>query len=63
VKKARRNKKRTKRDVEIRQEGKLMYVCLHQIRAVDYRRLSSRFGMVDEEDFKKIKTAFWRLYQ
>ena len=49
--------------VEIRQEGRLMYVCLHQIRAVDYRRLSSRLGVTDEEDFKKIKEAFLRLYQ
>lgn len=49
--------------VEIKQEGILMYICLHQIRVIDYRRLSSRIGIIDEEDFKKIKDAFWRLYK
>jgi mRNA-degrading endonuclease toxin of MazEF toxin-antitoxin module len=49
--------------VEVRQEGKLMYVCLHQIRTVDYRRLSSRLGTLDEEDFRKVNTAFGTLYK
>lgn len=49
--------------VEITQEGKNMYVCLHQIRAIDYRRLSSRLGQVDGNDFEKVKIAFLRLYQ
>ena len=49
--------------VEIRQEGKLMCICLHQIRVVDYRRLSTRLGIVDEEDFKRVKQAFRKLYK
>ncbi|OGF62105.1 hypothetical protein A2926_03430 [Candidatus Giovannonibacteria bacterium RIFCSPLOWO2_01_FULL_44_40] len=49
--------------VEITQEGKFMYVCLHQIRAVDYRRLSSRLGQIDSNDFDKVKAAFLRLYK
>jgi mRNA interferase MazF len=49
--------------VEIRQEGKVMFVCLHQMRTLDYRRLSNRMGVIDEEDFSRIKEAFWRLYK
>jgi len=49
--------------VPIRQEGKEMFACLHQIRAIDHRRLSTRFGIIDEEDFKKIKEAFDKLYK
>lgn len=44
-------------------EGRKMYACLHQARTIDYRRLSSRMGQVDSEDFKKIKEAFWNLYK
>ncbi|MDP2668778.1 MAG: type II toxin-antitoxin system PemK/MazF family toxin [bacterium] len=49
--------------IEITQEGKFMYVCLHQIRAVDYRRLSSRLGQIDSDDFDKVKAAFFKLYK
>ena len=49
--------------VEITQERKFMYVCLHQIRVIDYRRLSSRLGQIDGSDFEKIKTAFLQLYK
>ena len=48
--------------VEIKQEEKYIYVCLHQIRTIDYRRLSSKIGQVDTNDFRKIKEAFLRLY-
>ncbi|HEY4476371.1 MAG TPA: type II toxin-antitoxin system PemK/MazF family toxin [Candidatus Paceibacterota bacterium] len=47
----------------IKQEGRDMYVCLHQIRTIDYRRLSSRLGRMDEEDFRRVKETFWRLYK
>lgn len=49
--------------VNITQEGRSMCVCLHQIRVIDYKRLSSRLGVVDEEDFKRVKEAFWVLYK
>lgn len=49
--------------VEITQEGKSMYICLHQVRTIDYRRLSSRLGTVDSNDFEKVKVAFYTLYK
>lgn len=49
--------------VLIKQEGKEMFVCLHQVRTIDYRRLSTKMGQIDTNDFKKIKTAFNELYK
>jgi len=48
--------------VKIRQAGLETDVCLHQIRTIDYRRLSSKMGQVDTNDFAKIKDAFKKLY-
>ena len=48
--------------VEITQGDKIMYVCLHQIRTVDYRRLYSQLGQMDDNDFQKVTEAFTRLY-
>ena len=47
----------------IRQEGKDMFVCLHQVRTIDYRRLSTRLGQIDGDDFAKVKEVFWKLYK
>lgn len=49
--------------VPISYAGKNMYMCLHQIRVVDYRRLSGYLGQVNENDFTKIKERFFRLYK
>lgn len=49
--------------VHVKQGSKEMYVCLHQIRCIDYRRLSSRLGVLDEKDFKETKDAFEKLYK
>jgi len=49
--------------VTIKHEGREICICLHQIRAVDYRRLSCRMGQIDGNDFLKIKKAFWDLYE
>lgn len=49
--------------VKITQGDKIMYVCLHQIRTVDYRRLFSRLGQMDGDDFKKVKKSFFELYK
>lgn len=49
--------------VKFKQMGREMFVCLHQIRAIDHRRLSNRLGIIDEEDFKRIKAAFAELYK
>ncbi len=38
-------------------------VCLHQIRTIDYRRLFSKLGRLDEVDFRELKRSFLRLYQ
>lgn len=40
-----------------------MYVCLHQIRTIDYRRLSTRIGQIDEDDFNSVKVSFLNLYK
>jgi mRNA interferase MazF len=49
--------------VAIRQQSKQMVACLHQARAVDYRRLSSKLGRVDDEDFARVKDGFRNLYR
>ena len=48
--------------VTIKHAGKDTFVCLHQIRTLDYRRLSSRLGQIDSDDFDKVKSAFLKLY-
>ena len=35
--------------VQIKHAGRATFICLHQIRTIDYRRLSSRIGQVDDE--------------
>lgn len=47
--------------VGFRQKGKDMVACLHQSRAIDHRRLSSKLGSLDDEDFVKIRRGFHRL--
>jgi mRNA-degrading endonuclease toxin of MazEF toxin-antitoxin module len=42
--------------------GETYYLCLHQIRTIDYRRLSSRVGEINESDFMLAKKAFMKLY-
>lgn len=48
--------------VNIKQDGKEMVGCLHQSRAIDYRRLHRKLGQLDELDFKNVKTGFRSLY-
>lgn len=43
--------------------GKEMFICLHQIRSIDSRRLSTRLNMIDDDDFNRVKQAFWKLYK
>ncbi|MFA6392777.1 MAG: type II toxin-antitoxin system PemK/MazF family toxin [Candidatus Paceibacterota bacterium] len=40
-----------------------MFACLHQVRVVDYRRLFSKLGTLDGEDFKKVRIGFNSLYK
>ena len=49
--------------VKIKHAGKDTFVCLHQIRTIDYRRLSSQLGQIDENDFEAVKKAFHHLYK
>jgi mRNA interferase MazF len=45
------------------QHGKSMSACLHQARAIDYRRLSSRLGKIDGDDFARVKAGLRTLYK
>lgn len=36
--------------------------CLHQVRTIDYRRLSSKLGTLDDTDFAHVKEGFRELY-
>jgi mRNA interferase MazF len=49
--------------VPFRQKDKTMVACLHQARAIDYRRLSSKLGTIDDEDFDRVKAGFRMLYR
>lgn len=49
--------------VKIGQAGKDMFVCLHQIRTIDYRRLSTKLGQIDTNDFDRAKEAFRKLHK
>ena len=48
--------------VKFRQQELDMAACLHQARAIDYRRLSSKLGTLDDEDYSRIKSGFSSLY-
>ena len=48
--------------VRIRHQGKEMSACLHQIRSVDHRRLSSKLGRMDDTDFERLRKGFRNLY-
>ncbi len=49
--------------LKIKHAGKDTFVCLHQIRTVDFRRFSSQLGRIDESDFMAVKKAFDKLYK
>ncbi len=48
--------------VTFRHQGVEMCACLHQIRTVDYRRLWSKMGRMDEQERKKVEQGFYKLY-
>ncbi len=49
--------------VNFKQKGVEMSACLHQVRSVDYRRLVSYFGQLDDTDFSRVKAGFIKLCQ
>ena len=48
--------------VSFPQHGRIITACLHQARAVDYRRFYSKLSELYESDFIKIKEGFKNLY-
>jgi hypothetical protein len=38
------------------------FVCLNQIRVIDYRRLHSKLGQIDTDNFDKVREGFRKLY-
>jgi hypothetical protein len=48
--------------VQFRYQDKDMVTCLHQARAIDYRRLSSKIGTLVDEDFALVRDGFEKLY-
>lgn len=48
--------------VEITLGEKVSTILLSQIRILDYKRLSTKIGHIDQSDFKKVKNAFKKLY-
>jgi len=48
--------------VAFRQHKRDMAACLHQARTIDFRRLSSKLGMLDDNDFARVKKGFSSLY-
>ena len=48
--------------VPFRHKGKQNVACLHQARSIDYRRVFSKLGTLDDADFDTIKQGFQKLY-
>lgn len=49
--------------ITIKQKTTTTYVCLHQIRTIDYRRLYGKMGQINEPNFILIKKSFIELYK
>ncbi len=49
--------------VSVRHQEKDMAACLHQVRTIDYRRLSSKLGTLDDADMIRVKEGFNNLYR
>jgi mRNA interferase MazF len=49
--------------VHVRLRDQDEYVCLNPIRTIDYRRLSSKLGQIDTDNFDAVRERFWRLYK
>lgn len=48
--------------VPLRQKEIQMVACLHQSRSIDYRRLYSKLGQLDETDMRRVREQFGKLY-
>lgn len=43
-------------------QGRAVTACLQQIRTIDYRRLSTKLGVLDDADFQRVYHGFESLY-
>jgi mRNA interferase MazF len=43
-------------------KGRDQFICLHQVQAMDFRRLDSKMGQMSEHQFEKVKEAFSLLF-
>ena len=48
--------------VSIKHKGQDLNILLNQVRVCDKKRLTNRFGQIDDTDYDKIKTGFVNLY-
>jgi len=48
--------------VPFRHHERDMSACLHQARAIDYRRLSNKLGTLDDTDLERVRSGFSALY-
>ena len=49
--------------VPFRQADRRMIASLHQARAIDHSRLSTKLGQLDDSDFERVREEFWKLYK
>jgi mRNA-degrading endonuclease toxin of MazEF toxin-antitoxin module len=49
--------------VPFRQADRKMIASLHQARAIDHRRLSTKLGQLDDSDLQRVREGFWKLYK
>src|SRR5882762_2602395 len=49
--------------VAFRQADRRMIASLHQARAIDHRRLSTKLGQLDDSDFQRVREGFWTLFK
>lgn len=48
--------------VSIHHKGIDMFICLHQIRTIDFRRLFSKLGTLEENEKQSVRFGFAKLY-
>lgn len=49
--------------VSFRHKDKETVACLQQARSIDFKRLWSKLGTLDDTDFEKVKEGFHELYK
>lgn len=49
--------------VPYKHQGIKNVACLHQVRAIDYRRVLGKIGTLDDADLTRVKSGFMDLYR